>query len=68
MTTEYERGVRDALQRIADLPTGRSEDVMEGQEQAYRSVEALFDAPAGVTVQEPDPAPMTPVIQRGMHE
>ena len=33
-----------------------------------RIMAALEPAPAGVTVQEPDPAPMTPVIQRGMHE
>lgn len=36
---------RDALQAIANLPTGKSEDVMEGQEQAYRAVEALFSVP-----------------------
>lgn len=28
------------LQAIADLPTGRAEEVMEGQEQAYRAIEA----------------------------
>jgi hypothetical protein len=47
MTDEYERGlaagIRDALTAIGDLPTGRSEDVMEGQEQAYRAVEVLLD-------------------------
>ena len=32
----------DALQAIADLPAGKTEDVMKGQEQAYRAVEALF--------------------------
>lgn len=36
---------RDALQAIADLPTGRTEEVMEGQEQAYRAVERLFPTP-----------------------
>ena len=39
-------GIREALQAIADLPTGRSEDVMEGQEQSYRAVEARLDASA----------------------
>jgi hypothetical protein len=47
-------GIREALQAIAELPTGRNEDVMEGQEQSYRAVEALLDAPApaGVAVQK----------------
>ena len=35
----------DALQVIADLPTGATEDVMRGQEDAYRAVEALFSTP-----------------------
>jgi hypothetical protein len=36
----YAKGLEDALSAIADLPTGRTEDVMEGQEQAYRAVQA----------------------------
>lgn len=35
----------DALQAIADLPTGKNEDEMAGQEMAYRAVEALFPTP-----------------------
>lgn len=36
-----DRAYDRALQAIADLPTGRTEDVMEGQEQAYRTIEAI---------------------------
>jgi hypothetical protein len=43
----------DALQVIADLPTGKNEDVMEGQEQAYRAVEALFPFPPTIHCTEP---------------
>lgn len=35
----------DALQAIANLPTGKNEDEMNGQENAYRAVEALFLSP-----------------------
>ncbi len=35
----------DALQAIADLPTGKNEDVMAGHEDAYRAVERLFLVP-----------------------
>lgn len=31
----------EALMAIANLPTGKTEDVMEGHEQAYRAIEAL---------------------------
>lgn len=31
----------EALTTIALLPTGKTEDVMEGHEQAYRAIEAL---------------------------
>jgi hypothetical protein len=33
----------DALQAIADLPTGDTEEVMLGHEEAYRAVESLFE-------------------------
>lgn len=36
----------EALQAIANLPTGRTEEVMEGHEDAYRAVERLSVAPA----------------------
>lgn len=38
-----EEALREALQRIADLPTGDSEEVTEGQYQSYRAIEALFE-------------------------
>ena len=41
-----EDALREALQRIADLKRGHSEDVDEGQEQAYRAIEALIDRTA----------------------
>ena len=34
--------LQEALQRIADLKRGHSEDVDEGHEQAYRTIEALI--------------------------
>ena len=37
-----EEALREALQRIADLKRGHSEDVDEGHEQAYRAIEALI--------------------------
>lgn len=33
--------IEECAKAIAGLPTGRTEDIMEGQEQAYRVVEAL---------------------------
>lgn len=42
----------DALQAIADLPTGENESVMQGHEEAYRAVERLFPAPPTVRVTE----------------
>lgn len=39
-----------ALQAIANLPTGRNEDVMAGHEDAYRAVEALFAVPPRIEV------------------
>lgn len=44
---------KDALQAIADLPTGSSEDVMRGHEDAYRAVEALFDQPPYIEAKTP---------------
>lgn len=41
---------RDALQAIANLPAGGSVDIMAGQEQAYRAVEALFTKPPHIEV------------------
>lgn len=35
----------EALQAIADLPTGANEDVMAGHEDAYRAVERMFAEP-----------------------
>jgi len=43
---------KDALQAIADLPTGASEDEMRGQEDAYRAVEALFESPPHIEVRD----------------
>ena len=37
-----EDALREALRRIADLKRGHSEDVDEGHEQAYRTIEALI--------------------------
>lgn len=48
--------VISALQAIANLPTGRNEDVMEGHEQAYRAVEALFTTPPHIEVHPTDSA------------
>lgn len=50
---------KDALQAIANLPTGANEDVMRGQEEAYRAVEALFDVAPKVQAY---PAPVTHVL------
>ncbi|HWD14292.1 MAG TPA: hypothetical protein VG519_13160 [Pseudochrobactrum sp.] len=36
------QALEDALHAISDLPTGKTEDIMEGQEQAYRVVEGLL--------------------------
>lgn len=35
----------DALQAIANLPTGRNEDIINGHEDAYRAIEQLFEHP-----------------------
>lgn len=48
-----EPSARDALQAIANLPTGKSEDVMAGHEDAYRAVEKLFSAPPHISVAAP---------------
>jgi hypothetical protein len=40
-------GINEALSAIAGLPTGKTEDVMEGQEQAYRAVSALLRPEGG---------------------
>jgi transcription elongation factor Elf1 len=37
-----QEALREALQRIADLKRGHSEDVDEGHEQAYRAIETLI--------------------------
>lgn len=42
----------DALQAIANLPTGDNLDVSQGQEEAYRAVEALFSTPPNIQVQD----------------
>lgn len=50
-------GIRAAMTAIASLPTGKSEDVMEGQEQAYRAVEdlllSLADGPSALPAVTP---------------
>ncbi|HCV70574.1 MAG TPA: hypothetical protein DHE23_01830 [Agrobacterium sp.] len=43
---------RDALQAIANLPTGDNLHVCQGQEEAYRAVEAIFSTPPNVEVQD----------------
>lgn len=37
-----EAALKDALKAIADLPHGKNEDVMEGDERSYRAIEALI--------------------------
>lgn len=44
-TTYLPPSVLDALQAIANLPTGKNEDEMNGQESAYRAVESLLPSP-----------------------
>lgn len=39
----------DALQAIANLPTGSNMDIMQGHEDAYRAVEDLFEYPPTIT-------------------
>ncbi len=43
----------EALQAIADLPTGANADVMAGQEDAYRAVERLFSVPPVIHASAP---------------
>ena len=47
-TTYISPTALDALQAIANLPTGKNEDEMNGQESAYRAVESLFLSPPHV--------------------
>ena len=42
----------DALQAIADLPTGKNLDVMTGHEDAYRAIEKLFPSPPYIAAHE----------------
>lgn len=37
-----EAALREALKAIADLPHGKNEDVMEGDERSYRAILALI--------------------------
>lgn len=60
MLPKSEATARDALQAIADLPTGKNEDVMNGHEDAYRAVEALFSSPPRINC--------TDEYQRGMRD
>lgn len=39
----YADGVKKALKAIESLPTGKSEDICEGHEQAYRVIEKLLE-------------------------
>lgn len=49
-------GIAAALQAIADLPTARSEEMMEGEERAYRAVQALA-TPSHLPPAEPNEGP-----------
>lgn len=43
--------ITQCLRAIADLPTGRTEEVMEGHEDAYRAIEALSASGADTEAQ-----------------
>lgn len=42
---------KECLQLIADLPTGATEDVMQGHEDCYRAIEATFAVPPHIVSQ-----------------
>lgn len=51
---DREPTARQALQAIADLPSGKNEDVMSGHEDAYRIVEKLFKTPPEINCSTAD--------------